>query len=79
MSTTIRVSDQTRQRVAALASATGRQMQSIVDEAVTEYERMLFWKAFEAGYEAIADSPHEWNSVRVERAEEESALTDGLS
>jgi predicted transcriptional regulator len=79
MSTTIRVSDQTRQRVAALASATGRQMQSIVDDAVTEYERTLFWAAFEAGYERIADSPDEWNSVRAERAEEESALTDDLA
>ncbi|GEL20419.1 hypothetical protein PA7_42560 [Pseudonocardia asaccharolytica DSM 44247 = NBRC 16224] len=57
VSTTIRVSDATRQRVAELAAATGRRMQTIVDEAVTAYARTLFWESFEASYAQIADDP----------------------
>lgn len=78
MSTTIRVSEHTRRRVAELAAATGRQMQTIVDEAVADYERTMFWESFEAGYAKIADDPHQWSSVQAERDSEEAALVDDI-
>ena len=76
MSTTIRVSDATRQRIAALAAATGRQMQAVVDDAVAAYERTVFWDAFQAGYADLADHPERWAEVTAERAVEEQALRD---
>ncbi len=42
MSTTIRVSEQTLRRAAALAESTGMQTQAVVDEALIAYERALF-------------------------------------
>ncbi len=79
MSTTVRVSEQTRQRVAALAASTGRQMQVILDEAVAAYERELFWRAFEEGYERLADDPSAWSAIEAERRGESPALRTCLT
>ncbi|MDQ3988088.1 MAG: hypothetical protein M3291_02615 [Actinomycetota bacterium] len=78
MSTTIRGSEQTRRRAAALAESTGTQMQAVVDEALIAYERAIFWESFEASYARLADHADEWNGVVAERRGEELALADGL-
>jgi predicted transcriptional regulator len=73
MGTTLRVSEDTRNRVAALAESTGRQMQVIVEEAVAAYERALFWEDFESGWERLAGDP----AVAAERRGESPSLHDG--
>ncbi|MCK9896122.1 hypothetical protein [Frankia sp. AgB32] len=78
MSTTVRVSDRTRQRVAAMAASTGQQMQTIIDEAVEAYERELFWRGFEQGYDQLAGDPDSWGVVVAERSAESPALRDDL-
>lgn len=78
MSTTIRVSEATRQRAADLAASSGRQMQVIVEDALAAYERTLFWESFESGYRRLADDTDEWDVVEGERRGEEPALRDGL-
>lgn len=78
MSTTLRVSDETRQRVAQLAAASGRKMQTIVDEAVLAYERAVFWDAFDEGYQRLADDPEAWADIQAERAAEAPAIRDSL-
>lgn len=78
MSTTLRVSEETRERVASLATRTGRHMQSVVDEAVAAYERDLFWREFIAGYERLADDEEAWRGVQAERRGEEGVLRDDL-
>lgn len=76
MSTTIRVSEETRRRAADLAQRTGRQIQVVVAEALAAYERTLFWDSFEAGFSRLADDADEWASVLAERRGEEPALAD---
>lgn len=78
MSTTIRVSEATRQRAADLAASTGQQMQVVVEEALVAYECALFWQSFEDGYRRLADDPDAWREVGAERRGEEPALRDGL-
>ena len=78
MSTTIRVSEQTRRRAAALAESTGMQMQAVVDEALIAYERAHFWESFEAAYARLGDHAGEWNEIVAERRGEEQALADHL-
>jgi len=78
MSTTVRVSEHTRRRVAALAAATGRQMQQVVDEAVIAYERELFWRQLVTGYDALAENSEAWADVQAERAGEAPAVVDGV-
>ncbi len=78
MSTTIRVSEATRQRAADLAVSSGRQIQAVVEEALVAYERALFWESFGSGYRRLAEDADEWDAVREERRGEEPALRDGL-
>lgn len=54
MSTTLRVSDATRQRASALASSAGSTIGELVDRALDEYERARFWKQTR---EALAEEP----------------------
>lgn len=79
MSTTVRVSAATRDRVAALARENGRQMQQILEDAVTAYERERFFNRLSAGYAALADDERARADVQSERAAETHALADGLS
>lgn len=76
MSTTVRVSDETHERLVALADETGRRIQSIVEDAVAAYEANAFWEAFHAGYERIAEDPEQWGEVQAERSGEAPALAD---
>lgn len=78
MSTTIRVSEETRHRAAALAKSTGRQLQVVVDEALVAYERAQFWEMFDSGYAELRADPAEWEAVQAERQAEEPALGDDL-
>lgn len=78
MSTTVRVSDQTHDRLVTLAGATGRHMQTIIEEAVAGYEANVFWNSFNAGYERLAGGGELWSQVQAERTGEGPALADGL-
>lgn len=75
MSTTVRVAERTREKVAALAKATGRQMQQVVDDAVAAYERELFFRELGDRYAELADD----EAVATERSGEAGVLRDGLA
>ena len=68
MSTTIRVSERTRDRFARLAKATGRPMSQLVDEAVDALERRVFFDQLSARYEALRADPAAWSEIESERA-----------
>jgi predicted transcriptional regulator len=77
MSTTIRVSEATRDRFAALAKSTGKPMTDLLDQAVTTLERELFFKSIEERYESLRGSDDgAWAEISVERSLEASALHD---
>ncbi len=76
MSTTVRVSNETHERLVALADATGRRIHAIVEDAVAAYETNAFWEAFSAGYERLAEDPDRWAEVQAERTGEAPALAD---
>ena len=78
MSTTVRVSTHTRDRVSALAAMTGRRMSQVIDDAVAEYEQHVFWRVFEGGYARIAEDPAAGAEVEAERRGEAASLSDGL-
>lgn len=76
MSTTIRVSEQTRDRFARLADATGRPMTQLLDDAADALERRLFFDEFSARYEALRADDAAWGEIEVERAVEGGAVRD---
>jgi predicted transcriptional regulator len=67
MSTTIRVSEETRDRFAQLAEVTGRPMTQLLDEAADALERRVFFDQLRARYgELRADGPA-WEEIETER------------
>ena len=76
MSTTIRVSEQTRDRLAKLAGATGRPMTQLLDEAADALERRVFFDQFALRYSELREDPAAWAGIEDERGLESSAVHD---
>lgn len=76
MSTTIRVSEATRDRFAHLAKATGRPMTQLLDDAVDALERRLFFDRFREGYAKLRADADAWAEVEAERSIESGAVAD---
>ena len=76
MSTTIRVSEETRSRFAELAKATGRPMTELLDEAADALERRVFFDRLAARYAELRHDADAWEEIEAERAEESSSLSD---
>jgi len=76
VSTTIRVSEQTRQRFARLSGTTGRPMTQLLDEAVDALERRVFFDQLSARYGELRGDADAWAEIGTERAVEAHALRD---
>jgi len=76
MSTTIRVSEQTRDRLAALADSTRRPMTRVLDDAVDALERRVFFERFNRRYEELRDDSEAWAEIEAERRIEEGTVGD---
>ena len=76
MSTTIRVSEETRDRLASLATTTGRPMTRVLDDAVEALERKVFFDGFNRRYQELRDDSAAWSEIEQERGVEEGALGD---
>jgi predicted transcriptional regulator len=76
MSTTIRVTERTRDRFARLAVATGRPMTQLVDEAADALERRVFFDQLSTGYRALRADARVWSEIEAERTAESGALGD---
>jgi hypothetical protein len=79
MSTTIRVSEQTRDRFARLADATGRPMTQLLDEAADALERRVFFDELAGRYEALRGDRPAWGEIEAERAVESGSVRDQSS
>jgi hypothetical protein len=73
------VSEQTRDRFARLADATGRPMTQLLDEAADALERRVFFDQFAARYEHLRADPAVWGEIEAERAVESGAVRDRSS
>lgn len=76
MSTTIRVSEETRDRLAALADSTKRPMTKVLDDAVDALERRVFFEHFNRRYYDLRDQPEKWAEIEAERRAEEGTVGD---
>jgi predicted transcriptional regulator len=77
-SLTIRVSRSTHGRLRELADQTGETMADIVDRAVHNYQKELFWAEYHAAYAAIKADPAAWADLQSEVESWDSTLADGL-
>jgi hypothetical protein len=76
VSTTIRVSDRTKARIAALATEAGRPMTEVIDEAVEAFDRAQFLDRLNRAFGNLRRDDHLWAEVEAERAIEEGSAAD---
>lgn len=76
MSTTIRVSYRTRDRLVALTAATGRPMTAVVEDALDALERRVFFDSLNTRYAELRADESAWSDVASERAAEAGPLRD---
>jgi predicted transcriptional regulator len=76
VSTTIRVSEETRDRFAELAKATGRPMTELLDEAADALERRLFFDQLATRYAELRQDTRAWAEIEHERDQESPSLAD---
>jgi hypothetical protein len=78
MSTTIRVSEKTRDTAHDLARNVGVPMAEIVERAIEQYRRQLILDAANVQYAALRADPAAWAEIEAERALWDATLADGL-
>lgn len=78
MSTTIRISRETRTVLSELVQTTGLSMQAILEQAIDMYRRQRMLMALNDAYAALQADPAAWNDLEAEREEWDVTLNDGL-
>jgi predicted transcriptional regulator len=75
---TVRVNRPTLEIVRDLAAKAETTMTAIVEAAVREYEKRMYWEAYYAAYEALRADPKAWAEYQEELKPWDSMLMDGL-
>jgi hypothetical protein len=75
---TIPISEFAQRTLVELAAKTGQRPGTILDAAVEDYRRKLFFEAMNAGYAALRADQEAWNEEQAERKVWDSTNADGL-
>ena len=76
MSTTVRVSDKTKARLAALSSATGRPMTDVIEDAIDALERRIFFQDLNRRFGELREDEAQWSEIQAERRAWDPSLPD---
>ena len=79
MSTTLRVSEETRDRFAVLSRSTGQPMTELLSRAAEALERELFYDQMDERFAQLRSDEGAWADVVADRGEEAGALDDASS
>lgn len=79
MTTTVRISAETRAALRELASQTGEPMLEILQRAVEAYRRRRMLELANERYAALRADPAAWEDEQAERRQWEHTLADGLA
>ena len=74
----VRVSQSTHAMLRAMSEQTGETMQCILEKAVQEYQKRLFWEQTNAAYAALRKDEKAWKEELTEREAWDATLSDGL-
>lgn len=77
--TTVRIKEETRETLRALADAEGKPMQALLEEAVEALRRLRFLQGLNADYAALREDRASWKAFEEEQAGWDEALLDGLA
>ncbi len=76
--TTVRVTQETREALQRLARESNEPMQSVLSKAVEEYKRRWILEQTNRAYAALRSKPEQWAEEEEERHAWEQTLADGL-
>ena len=77
-SLTVRISQRSHRTLRELAKRTGQPMMSVLDQALSEFQRKCFWEQTNAAFAALRKNPKAWKEELSERAAWNATLLDGL-
>jgi hypothetical protein len=77
-STSVRVGERTYEQVRQLGAQSGRSITQVIEDAVAEEARRVFWCEFHEAVERLRADPDAWAAYKVEQRELEGTLMDGL-
>ena len=77
--TTVRITEETREKLRALAEAEGKPMQALLEEAVEALRRLRILQGVNAGFAALRKDRVAWKAVEDERDAWDATLLDGLA
>lgn len=75
---TVRISDRAHRTLKDLARRTGQPMQTILDHAIEEERRRMFFADVDAAYGRLRSDPKAWAEYKAEQAVWDTTLMDGL-
>lgn len=75
--TTVRISEEVHDRLHRLAAGRRASMSAVIEAALAEYERKLFWSKTASEFQALRDNPKEWKAELEEREAWDVTLADG--
>lgn len=75
---TVRISDESHQKLKELAARTGDTMMDVLDKALEAYRRKLFFEQMNAGYSELRADSEAWAEHLAERKLWDATLMDGL-
>ena len=78
MSTQVRISLASHQKLKNMATELGEPMQDVLDKAVESYRRKSFLDRVNTEFEALRATPDAWADEVAERRAWDVTLTDGL-
>lgn len=74
----IRVSEETHQRLRKLSRREARPIGIVAEEAVRTYEKEQRWRAAEEAMARLRQNPDEWKDYQAESARWDTTSADGL-
>jgi predicted transcriptional regulator len=74
----VRISESTHAALRSLANERGESMQAVLDKAIEEYRRCLFWEHVETAASELRKDSAAWQEEIDERQAWEATLADGL-
>jgi hypothetical protein len=74
----VRITMETRERLRKIAEREGTSLQSVVDRAVEEHERQVFWSEMDTAWATLKNDPVAWQAELDERTAWDSTAMDGV-
>lgn len=75
---TVRISEATRASLRSLAFEAGETMQAVIDKAVEDYRRRLFWERVDSAASDLRTDSAAWDEELAQRQAWDVTLGDGL-